>query len=136
MKSDIEIEDEFYELMKRSQLARAINGDIYKGPDERPDNSDKEDVEIIVIANQNGQIQSASISINVYAKDLDIDGQMRRNTPRLRQFAQLLKDQFEQPINVNGYRITLEKQKTYKVPEVHQGYVNVKLNYKYYNHNQ
>lgn len=133
MKSDIEIEDELYSIIKDSPLDKATNGDIYQGPDERPDNSQLEDIEIIVIANQNGDIEKATININIYVKDVPMQGKVRRNKPRLRQLARLGNAMFKGAINMEGYRITLESQGTYRLHQVNQHYVNFKLNYKYYN---
>ena len=133
MKSTIDLEDELYAIIKDSPLATEMDGDIYQGPDERPDNSRKEDIEIIVIDNQNGEIQRSTISINVYCRDILRDGKMGRDKPRLRTIESLGLGIFRNAINVAGYRITLERQKVYAEHKVKQHYVNFKLNYRYYN---
>lgn len=133
-KSNIDIEDELYRIIRDSPLAEAISGDIYQGPDERPDGSKLEDIEIIVIADQNADIQQATISINIYVSDVTDNGKMRRNKPRLRELSRLGLDLFDGqlPINIDGYRITLESQGTYPEHKVQQHYYNLKLNYSYH----
>ena len=132
MKSNFDIENELYAIIKDSPLHQAVDGDIYKGPDERPDNSQREDIEIIVIGNQNGDIQSSTINVNVYCRD-ERDGNKWRRNPRLSTIASLGIGMFKDAINIAGYRITLESQGTYPEHQVNQHYVNFKLNYKYNN---
>lgn len=133
MKSNIDIEDEIYAIIKESPLAHEVDGDIYQGPDERPDNSQNEDIEIIVIGNQNGDIQLITINVNVYCRDEKDGVKWRRNKPRLRTIARLGIDMFKGAINVAGYRITLESHGVYPEHKLNQHYVNFKLNYKYNN---
>lgn len=133
MKSNIDLEDELYAIIKDSPLAKAVDGDIYQGPDERPDNSQLEDIEIIVIGNQNGDIQTSTINVNVYCRDERDGNKWRRNKPRLRTIARLGIGMFKKAINTEGYRITLESQGTYPEHQVNQHYVNFKLNYEYFN---
>ena len=133
MKTSFDIEDELYEIFAKSPLAQAVDGEIYKGPDERPDDSQKEDIEIIVIGNQNGQIQNSTISLNIYTRD-ELDGnKYRRNKPRMQELASMVEAMFRQAINVAGYRITLGSQGAYPEHKVNQHYVNFKLYYNYYN---
>ena len=132
MKSDIEIEDELYRIVKQSQLSTEIDGDIYKGPYERPDGSDSEDIEIIVIANQNAEIQLCTVNVNIYVKDILIDGQYRKNNQRLRELSSMSKEILE-TINQDGYRINLDSQRVLKEGQVNQHMICNKLNYKFYN---
>lgn len=69
MKTDIDIKDDIYLLVKDSPIAEAVNGRIVRDGD-RDTNSDKEDVVISVLANVNQQNQTATINVNIHVADL------------------------------------------------------------------
>lgn len=57
MKSDIEIKDDIYQIIKGSALEKAVTGKLKKT--RRPANSNKEDIVISILENGSGQVQEA-----------------------------------------------------------------------------
>ena len=69
IRTDIDIKDYIYSYVSSSDLAGMVSGKVYK--DQRPLNSDKEDIIISVLARDAGsQIQDATINVNIYVPDI------------------------------------------------------------------
>ena len=83
MKSDIEIKDDIYQIIKGSALEKAVTGKLKKT--RRPANSNKEDIVISILENGSGQVQEAFVNVNIYVSDDVRDGQAEENSSRLRQ---------------------------------------------------
>lgn len=83
MKSDIEIKDDIYQIIKGSTLEKAVTGKLKKT--RRPANSNKEDIVISILENGSGQVQEAFVNVNIYVSDDVRDGQAEENSSRLRQ---------------------------------------------------
>ena len=73
MKSDIDIKDDIYRLIQKSDLKKAITGSVSKT--KRPKDSKLEDVVVSVLANHTAQRQEAFVVVNVYVKDDNVNGQ-------------------------------------------------------------
>lgn len=132
MKSDIQIKDDIYDLLKTSSLASSITGKICKRS-KRPKGSEKEDVVISVIANMNGQMQEATVNVNIYVKDdFSSDGQNEEPTIRLRTLCNLAKEVLEVGRG-DGFRFTLESQHVLAVDDDAVHVINNRLNYKQVN---
>lgn len=114
MKSDIDIKDDVYKLIQKSELKKAINGSVSKT--KRPKNSDKEDVVISVLANNISQRQEAFVVVNVYVKDDDVNGQNEECSSRLRALCQICLSLFERVIG-QDYRLSLSEDAGQKVIE-------------------
>lgn len=90
MKSDIDIKDFLYKMLKNSELDKAVNGKLDKR--NRPANSDKEDIVISVLSNEGcGQIQKVFVNINIYVKDQynSLTKAWEEDSQRLRELARL-----------------------------------------------
>lgn len=132
MKSDIEIKDDLYTLLKNSELASVVTGKVCK-VGERPKGSTKEDIVIAVIGNLNGQIQEASVAVNIYVQDdLKADGQNLEATRRLRQLCSLSSQLLEVGYG-DDYRFTLESQRVLPVKDTKEHVISNRLNYKQVN---
>ena len=114
MKSDIDIKDDVYKLIQKSELKKAINGSVSKT--KRPKDSDKEDVVISVLANNISQRQEAFVVVNVYVKDDDVNGQNEECSSRLRTLCQICLSLFERVIG-QDYRLSLSEDAGQKVIE-------------------
>jgi len=79
MKSDIEIKDDIYQIIKGSTLEKAVTGKLKKT--RRPANSNKEDIVISILENGSGQVQEAFVNVNIYVSDDVRDGQAERIRP-------------------------------------------------------
>lgn len=83
MKSDIEIKTDVFDHIYGSELRTAVTGSLRK-TGKRPHNSDKEDIVISVLSNTNGQIQNATVNVNIYVPALIVDDQPEEDTIRLK----------------------------------------------------
>ena len=117
MKSDIEIKDAIYVVIKGSSLEKAVTGKLKKT--KRPTSSDKEDI---------GQMQKAFVNVNIYVPDYIRDGQAEENTIRLRE---LCKMSYELLFNCrgDGFRVDSKgsKQRVLEVSGKDEHFINNKL---------
>lgn len=98
--TDIEMKDFMYSYLKGSDLVSEVSGSLYK--DQRPLNSQKEDVIISVLARNAVQLQSFTLNINVYVPKIKRGQDYIDDTKRLRLLSSLsaslftehVKDQF------------------------------------------
>lgn len=132
MKSDILIKDDIFAILRDSPLAKAVSGKLCK-QGVRPKGSDKEDIVISVLANENGQLQEAFVNVNIYVND-DIkgNGQNQEATIRLRELCSLSAQVLECGSG-GDFRFTLESQRVLPVEEAKLHVINNKLNYKQLN---
>lgn len=130
MKTDIDIKDDIYNLLKKSALVKEVTGVLRRT--KRPDNSVKEDIIISVLANQNGQIQEAFVNVNIYVSDLFRDNQYEENSPRLRKLCKMSEELLKVGRG-NDYRFTLDSQRVLEVSGKNEHCINNKLLYKQYN---
>lgn len=73
MKTEIEIERDFYALIKNSKLGAALRGSLYRS-EMRPANADGEDLIVKFLAGTDEQIQSGTMLLNLYVPDTEIAG--------------------------------------------------------------
>lgn len=132
MKSDILIKDDIRKIVKASPLASAVTGSLCK-QGVRPKGSDKEDIVISVIANENGQIQSAVVNVNIYVNDIiKKDGQNIEDSLRLRYLCGIASEVLEVGSG-EDFRFTLKSQRVLEVAEANVHVINNKLEYKQVN---
>ena len=130
MKSDIEIKDDIYQIIKGSALEKAVTGKLKKT--RRPANSNKEDIVISILENGSGQVQEAFVNVNIYVSDDVRDGQAEENSSRLRQLCKLATELLEVQRR-EDYRFTLDKQSVMEVNGKNGHFINNKLLYKQVN---
>ena len=126
MKSDIEIKDAIYNIIKGSDLEKSITGKLSKT--KRPANSDKEDIVISMLDNGSGQIQEAFVNVNIYVSDNIRDGQAEENSIRLRELCRMSSDCLFN-CRGNGFRVDSEgsKQRVLEVNGKDEHFINNKL---------
>lgn len=105
MKTDIDIKDDIWRVIKKSPLFREVTGELKK-TSVRPKESRKEDIVISVLANNIRQKQMAYVNVNIYVADNYVDGQNEENSERLRRLCNMAFSVFE---NVRGvdFRLSL-----------------------------
>ena len=128
MKSDIEIKTDVYKHIKGSELEREVTG-VLRKTGKRPHNSDKEDIVISVLANVNGQIQTATVNVNIYVAANIVDGQPEEKTKRLEKLCNLSSSLFD-VFRSNGYRARLLEQRVFEVEGANEYVINNKIEYK------
>lgn len=131
MRSDAEIKDVFYTLLKGSDLDNVISGSIYKIS--RPANSDLEDVTIHVLDGLNGQVQNVVVNVNVYVLDVNYRvGEFVQDEIRVRELSNLcikLLDGF----SCDDYLLEIEKQPVFSVEGCNQHVINNRVLFKIMN---
>ena len=105
MKTDIDIKDDIWRVIKKSPLFKEVTGELKK-TSIRPKESRKEDIVISVLANNIRQKQMAYVNVNIYVADNYVDGQNEENSERLRRLCKMAFSVFE---NVRGvdFRLSL-----------------------------
>lgn len=130
MKSDIEIKDDVYRVIKGSMLEKTVTGKLSKT--KRPAGSDKEDIVVSMLDNGKGQIQEAFVNVNIYVPDNLQDDQPEENTIRLRQLCKLAAELLEVQRG-KDYRFTLDKQRVMEVNGKTEHLINNRLLFKQVN---
>lgn len=128
MKTDIDIKDDLYSYIKGSDLAKEVTGRIEKT--ERRTESTLEDILISVDENENGGIQSALCTVNIYVADLLRDNQYIEDTIRLRELCAKAKTLLE-AAHYNDARFYLTAQRVKKVDGVNEHRIENKIIYKH-----
>lgn len=93
IKTEQEIERDFFSLIRESELGKAIKGGIYRS-DLRPNGSAAEDVIVKFLAGTNGQIQRGVVILNVYVPDVPYlnDGRLVADHARIGELQRIVND--------------------------------------------
>ena len=96
VKTEKQIERDFFEFVKKSALAGAISGTVYR-KDMRPPNSEKEDIIVKFLAGLDRQIQSGIVVLNIYVPDKSVKalGRKAEDIKRIGQLQELLQSFIE-----------------------------------------
>lgn len=130
MKTDIDIKDDMYAVIKGSPLAKAVTGKLSKTL--RPAGSYKEDIVISILANNNAELQEAYVNVNIYVKDNARDGQSEENSIRLRELCSLSRDLLERGYK-DDFRYELSSQRVIAVEGKGEHIINNKVLYQQVN---
>lgn len=130
MKTDIDIKDDVYMVIKGTELAKSVSGKLSKTL--RPNESASEDIVISVLANQNGEKQDAYVNVNIYVADLLRDNQSEEDTVRLRALCSMAESLFKLYVG-DTFRITLDSQRVLPVNGSNEHIINNKLHYQQIN---
>ena len=83
VKTEIEVERDFYSFIRNGSLGNAIRGEVYR-PDMRPANAKTEDLIVKFLAGLDEQIQTGVVILNIYVPDTkNSDGRMVRDASRI-----------------------------------------------------
>ena len=83
IKTEIEVERDFYSFIKNGSLGKTIKGGVYR-PDMRPANAKTEDLIVKFLAGLDEQIQTGVVILNIYVPDVkNTDGRMVRDAARI-----------------------------------------------------
>lgn len=83
IKTEIEVERDFYSFIKNGSLGNIIKGSVYR-PDMRPANAKTEDLIVKFLAGLDEQIQTGVVILNIYVPDAkNTDGRMVRDAARI-----------------------------------------------------
>lgn len=130
MKTAIDIKDDVWALISKSELAKAITGGVYKN--NRPTNSTKEDVVISIIASSGVQVQQAMLNVNVYVADIKRGADFVEDSARLRTLCDLSLRLLETHIG-KGFKIDITEQAILTIEGAGEHIINNKIIYKHIN---
>lgn len=83
VKTEIEVERDFYSFIRNGSLGNAIRGEVYR-PDMRPANAKTEDLIVKFLAGLDEQIQTGVVILNIYVPGTkNSDGRMVRDAARI-----------------------------------------------------
>lgn len=128
-----DIEQDFYNAIKQTELAHTVNGGVYKFGI-RPKNSKKEDVIIKVSALGAKQLQEGTVTVMVYLQPLakHSDGWIVPNKQRIAEIERLV-DQLPEELmplltEYNGLKL-FDGVGNYTEPDTEEFFVSVKIKF-------
>ncbi len=127
MRSDEDIKTDIFKFIKGSELHRSVSGKLSKR--KRPKGSDKEDILISILANENGQVQTAYVNVNIYVRDVNVDGQDEEDTLRIASLSTLA-DNLLGEFYGQEYTLKMLSQRVLEVPGAAEHVINNKVEYK------
>ena len=129
MKTDEAIKTDIFKHIKGSALASAITGKVSKR--KRPHNSKKEDILISILANENRQVQVATVNVNIYVADITVDNQPEEDTVRVEELSQMAVTLFDVFWGAdNSYRASLLRQRVFEVEGTNEHIISNQIEYK------
>lgn len=92
VKTENQIERDFYSFVKGSNLGKALLGGVYR-PGMRPNDAKTEDLVIKFLAGIDEQVQSGVVIFNLYVPDIPYsDGRMVKDMNRIGELQELILD--------------------------------------------
>ena len=106
-KPEIQIERDFYQFIKDSDLGAALRGTVYRS-EMRPTDATDEDLVVKFLAGTDEQIQRGTVVLNLYVPDIDYtDGRKVADKKRIGDLQELILD-FVETCDDNDYLIELD----------------------------
>ena len=133
-KTGKEIEQDIYTMLRASDLAKALDGLVYRSG-YRPRDSRKEDAIVIFTAGLPDEIETGVVTINIYAPDVDpYNNGVWVEGPRTTEISRMAADWVDSPKpSDSNYIFRLrEAIRTEEEPETNQHFVVIKLGYRLY----
>lgn len=131
MKNDIGIKTDVFKHIQGSELLSTVTG-VLRKTGKRPKGSRKEDIIISMLANANGQMQVATVNVNIYVAANIVNGQAEEQTTRLDTLCELASSLFE-VFRGDDFRATLIEQRVIEVEGADEYVINNKIEYKQLN---
>lgn len=129
MKTEVQIERDFYHLIKGSALGKEVKGGIYRS-EMRPYNSEAEDMVIKFLSGIDGQIQTGVVILNLYVPDAVLDdGRKVADKMRIDTLQSLIASFVEDAGDVEYLIETDGTPTTMKNEEIDQHFIYVRLKF-------
>lgn len=139
IKTEKEIQSDFFAMVKSSPLASAVSGSVYratKSESLRPRDSVLEDIEVILTVGYTEQVQEGTITILVYVPDVDPynNGVKVENGARTSAIARVAQNWIDScPDAGTGYEFEQRDIiESVSIPEINQHAVSIQINYKFF----
>ncbi len=137
-KTGKQIQGDIYQLLRDSDLARMITGDVYRYG-MRPRDSRLEDAVVIFTTGVPTQVEEGVVTINIYVPDVDPyeNGVLVEDGERTEELEAAAQQWVESlTTSVSNYKFRLQMAIfTEEEPEINQHFVVVRLGYQYYGGN-
>lgn len=131
-----EVQQDIFRLLKDSTLAKQLSGGVYNDPEMRPRNSYKEDALVIFTEGQAAQVESGTVTVDIYVPDIDPfeNGVFIKDKQRTDEIEKLAQEWFDSlTADRTGYKFRLTQAiYTEAEPTIQQHFVVVKLGYDYF----
>lgn len=131
-----EIQTFFFDLIKASPIATAVNGSVYRHG-LRPRDSKLEDITVSFVSGLTNQIQTGVIAVCIYVPDIDPYGngvyvEDGSRTATLERIAQNWID--SHPAGTSDYYLSLQDTiATIEDEQIHQHFVSIMIHYDLFN---
>lgn len=123
------IEADLFALIKESDLAKAVNGNVYR-KGQRPEGSTKEDIVVKFLTGREGQIQQGVLILNVFVPDKIFGNAMIEDTLRIEELQKLIIE-FVENCKDNEYDYQLDTTPdSDEVEGIQQHYISARISYK------
>jgi len=132
MRTTFDTDAILFSLLRESPVNTAISGGIYVG-DDRPDDSEKEDIvvnSIDLTQDYLPQIGTSNVNIFVPDKKVKIGGkqQLQANRTRLKELSAMAIETLR-GANITGLKLILGSQTVLEEPSVKQHFVNIRIDW-------
>ncbi|MBO4549452.1 MAG: hypothetical protein J5733_01870 [Bacteroidaceae bacterium] len=128
MKSDVEVRQDVFSVLKAAGINEIIGGSLRYIP--RAEKSKAEDCVISVLDSNNAQIQDCIVNVNVYVQNITSGGESVENVTRTKQLAGIFETLFKNDIHTDDFSMFLEKQRILPVVGKDEHVINNRINYK------
>lgn len=132
-KTSEDIEADVYRILKESALKKAIGGQVLRDG-RRKKGATTEDAVVKFLSGIDGQEQSGVVLIHIYVsnKAFSDDGELSKDTPRIRELQRVVNNVIANDFDSNTEYV-FEKDGTpqsYPVEGIEQHFINVRLKYR------
>lgn len=133
IKTETQIEKDFYRFVKESPVSSAIGGDVLRDG-MRARNAKTEDAVVIFNSGLDGQIQDGVVVLNVFVpkKSFGKDTEPVKDIPRVDALEQIIRDWFDQWKN-SEYLLPQDRRPTIQSledPQTGETYIHVRIRFK------
>lgn len=134
MKTTLDQSDAIYRLLNVPGVTSAISGKVYS--DDRPLDSDLEDVVIKSMTLADGMRQFGVALVNIHVKDIELSGVPGKlaNKTRLKAISRVIVPLIEET-DGEDFALWVESSSTIPEPEVDQHFLQLRLEVRMYNFN-
>ena len=129
IKTENQIERDFFSFVKGSKLGEAILGDIYR-PGMRPNDAKTEDLIIKFLAGIDEQVQSGVVIFNLYVPDIPhSDGRMVKDMNRIGELEELILDFVNNAGDTEYWLMTDVTPTTMRNEEIEQHFIYARIKF-------
>ena len=129
IKTEMQIERDFYSFVKNSDLGKAIKGKVYR-PEMRPANATTEDLIVKFLAGLDEQVQTGVVIFNLYVPDIPhADGRMVPDKNRIGKLEELLLAFVETAGGTEYWLETDTTPKTMRNEEIEQHFIYARIKF-------